>query len=571
MIFSLRQISISCLTLLSVFTGVTAQKPSNNRELKSTANAKSETKKADDQLQNLRKHQLLVLQENLVARTLNSLKNMDEVALAVSARNQILSYLWETETRSQDSSATGRRIALEAIAELEVHHSEISRFMFDYLSQDLAALIQKHQPDLTEKLEAAINSSNGDNQKASIRSLLELRNGDVLATAKIRQLLAQGSDVTDLHFSLDDPRMRNSKQFEPLLREVIDVAVKGQQLSLDTLFWLSPIYFRSDVPLPIQRSFAEMVVVRTQPTNFATGVPQTAYDFLTGALPYIQQLTPDLAEQAMGQSLLLRSSLDKNRLALEERRKRLNESQTPIEDLVDEAEHEKTKFQHNELLAEAAEMALQKKKFSVCLDIVSKIDQEVDVSGHSAFWRNWTSQFLKDLVKAAVTAKEPAIAEKAALAMEGSSAKVQVVTVVIRYWSDQGDQANVHRLFIEASKIAEATSDSVETAKSFLLLSTWCPQIDESKRAQLLLSAIKALNGFNKPNASDEQVQEFVRNLDNTGYQLSRSFKELAKTDENSAISLVDQLKKPDLRTFALIGVLQGLSETLKKTPGSEF
>ena len=569
---SLRQISILCLALVSIFPCVSAQKSPGSRQPKGNISEKSAAKRTEDPTQNLRKQQLLILQDNLVARTLGGVKNMDEVALRLSARNQILSYFWETKTRSDNGNNPARNVALDAIVELESHHREISQFMFDYLSQDLTALVQKHQPDLTEKLRAAINSSKSENQTDSIHSLSELKNGDVLAAAKIRQLLAQGSDINELNFFLDDLRTRNSKEFEPLLREVVQVALRGPQLSLETLFWLVPVYFTPEVSAALQRSFAVMVLARTHPTNFAGGaVPQMAYDFLTGALPYIQQLAPDLAEQAMGQKLILRSSLNNTQLALEERRKRLRESQTPIEDLVEEAEGQKSKIQRNEMLAEAAEMALQEKRFPLCLQIISKLEQKVDVSGQLDFWANWINQFLKKFVKSAVTAKELEIAEKATLAMEASLAKVQAVTLISRYWSEAGDQDDAQRLFGEAAKSAEAIADYVEKAKAFLFLSIICTHVDESKRAPLLLSAIKALNNFNRPTgapADQTLLQEYVRNLDNTGYQLSRGFKELARTDENAAIALVDELQKPDLRMFALIGVLQGLNELLTKAQG---
>jgi hypothetical protein len=47
-------------------------------------------KAADAEARNLRKQQLLLLHENLLSRTLDSIKKMDEVALRLSVRNQLL-------------------------------------------------------------------------------------------------------------------------------------------------------------------------------------------------------------------------------------------------------------------------------------------------------------------------------------------------------------------------------------------------------------------------------------------------------------------------------------------------
>jgi hypothetical protein len=57
--------------------------------------------------------------------------------------------------------------------------------------------------------------------------------------------------------------------------------------------------------------------------------------------------------------------------------------------------------------------------------------------------------------------------------------------------------------------------------------------------------------------------KEYVQRLNNSGYELIRGFKQLTKQDENSALALVEKLQKPDLRTLALIGILQGLSALL--------
>ena len=526
------------------------------------------SKSADSESRSLRKQQLQILHENLLSRTLDATKKMDEVALRLSARNQILAYLWESKTLSDKHLSLKRNLALDAISDLSNHHLEIPQFMLDHLSADLAALIEKYQPDLTEKLQAAKEAAKSGKQAVNIRSLFELKNGDLLAAARIRQLLAQGDDVKELHFWLDDLRKRKSSEFEPLVREVIVIAERGPQISFETLFWLNPIYFQPEVPQPLQKSFAAMILTRTQPANFiVTPAPQIAYELLNGALPHIQQLLPEVYEQAVRQTLVLRASMNQTQLAGEERRKRLRDSLNPIEDLVREAETAKTKTERNDLLVEASELALRKKEFSMCLDIVAKLDLEIAVPGQPDFWRDWSRQFLKKLVTNAVATKELEIAEKAAFGMTTSLMKVQAVALLMRSWSGAGDKTSAHKLLSEAIKVAESISGEFEKAKAFLLLSLRCDEVDESKKAPLLLSSIKVLNSSNKPTTPRDQqpYQQYLRNLDNTGYEVVRGFKELTTKDENAAISLTDQVHKTDLRTFALIGILSGLNDLLAK------
>src|SRR5688572_5724371 len=272
-------------------------------------------KVADAEARSLRKQQLLILHENLLSRTVDSIKKMDEVALRLSVRNQLLAYLWESRALSSKHVSLKRNLALEAITDLNDHHLEMPRFMRDFLVADLAALIEKHDPDLTEKLRAVKEAAKIGRESLNIRSLFELKNGDVLAAAKIRQLLAQGSDVSGLNFWLDDLREQKSAEFEPLLREVIAIAARGPQISFETLFWLTPICFHPDVRQPLQKSFAAIILSRTQPGNFAgTPAPQSAYELLAGALPQIQRLLPEHYEQAVGQSLILRAGINQAQL-----------------------------------------------------------------------------------------------------------------------------------------------------------------------------------------------------------------------------------------------------------------
>jgi hypothetical protein len=351
----------------------------------------------------------------------------------------MLEYFWEREALSDKHLSLKRSLALDTIADLNSHHLEIPNFMLEYMVSDLAALIEKHQPDLIEKLQAAKENAKIGKQLGDIRSLFELKNGDALAAARIRQLLAQGDDVKELNFWLDELRRQKSKDFEPLLREVIAIAERGPQLSFETLLWLNPIYFHSEVSRSLQASFAAMLLTRTQPANFiATPAPPAAYELLDRALPYIQQLLPERYEQAATQGLILRNTLNQAQLASEERNKRIKESTTPIEDLISEAEALKSKSERNELLAEAADTALEKERFSTCLDIVAKLDLEIIIPGQPGFWRDWTSQFLKKLVRNAVAAKEFEIAEKAALEMTASLAKVQAVGFMMQQWNKSG-------------------------------------------------------------------------------------------------------------------------------------
>jgi hypothetical protein len=524
----------------------------------------SRTNPEDPQV--LRKQQLLIFQEYILTRTLDNIKNMDEPALRLSTRNDILTYLSRDKTTYEQNRALATKVALDALADFSGHSEEISRFIADYLLGDLGAWIQKYEPELIDKFRAAEKTKGIGKEPDRIRSLLELKDGDALAASRIRQLLQAGQDVDGLIFYLDELMKRNSKEFELLLSEIVAVAERGANPSLETLYWVSQIYFSPQISKTIKQRFLSMVITRTQPANFIVEAPsKVAYDLLTQVLPAIRELIPELYGQALTQSFALRASFNERQLASEARAKRLRESLNPIADLVAEAEAAKSKGERNELLAGAAQWALRDKKLSLCLDIVAKLDLDV-ATASPEFWRGWTGQFLKDFVKSALATQDTELAEKGAGRIVSPLARVEGLVLIMRYSGKANDKTTAQRLLAEARKIADASSDNAEKAKAFFLLSITCDIADESQRAELLESGIRVLNNLFKPASignEKEAYQEYVRSLDNAGNELRKSFKGLTRKDENGAIALAERLRKPDLKAFAMIGILQGLDDLI--------
>ena len=370
---------------------------------------------------------------------------------------------------------------------------------------------------------------------------------------------------TDFTFGWMKLMTRNSKEFEPLASDIVARAARGE-ISFETLFWISDIYLRPQTSNAVRNRFLATVVALTQPANFAAEpAPRMAYNLLTNVLPFVQRATPELYDQALNNSFAMRASLSESQLASEARIKRLNESENPIGELKAEAESAKTKTERNELLLRAAEVALEKKKFDLCLDILDEIDVNA-VAADSDLLQRSIDQLLKNFVRSGLNAKLPDLTEKGAARIAFPLIRVEALNLIMRYYTKANDREAAQRLLTEAAKVAGSDPNTFYKARAFFLLSITCDEVDVSRKADLLLSGIKALNNLSQPdtNASDKTIyQTYVRNLDNTGYELVRGFKGLTKQDENDALALVEKLQKPDLRTYALIGILSGLDELL--------
>ncbi len=539
-------------------TGNKAAPPVKTR-IESTTNAPRST--ADE----LREQQLRVFREHVFARAVDNIKKMDEPGLRLSARNQILSYLAGDKATPDDKQALATQIARDALTDLREHHEEIMPFMLNYLANDLGSWIQKHRPTLIEEFEKTTRAIVKGDASQRIRSLFDLEDGDILAAKRIRQELEDQGSLQGLYFWLDELLTRKSKEFEPVASDVVARAGQGQ-ISFETLFWVSEVYLRPQVSTVLRNRFLAVVVARTQPANFVSEpAPQFAHDLLNKLLPFIQRSTPELYDQAQNHSFAMRAALNERQLASDARIKRLNESVDPIRVLKSEAESAKTKAERNELLLQAAELALEKKKFELCLDILDDIDVNI-AAADPDLWQRSIDQLLKNLAKACLTDKFAELAEKAATRITSTLTKTEVLVLIMRYYTKANDKEAAQRLLIEASKVAASGPDNTDKAKVFFLLSVTCDQVDGSKKADLLLSGIKAMNNLSKPdaNARDKTAYHtYVQRLDNTGHELTKGFKGLTRQDANSAMALVEKLQKPDLRTFALVGILLGVDGLL--------
>ena len=401
---TIQHISRLCVVLvlaqsLSVAQGIKTLPPSDARKDESRKDTGTE------QEQEVLTEQRKTLRTSTLTRTVDSIKKMDEPALRISARIQILKYLALDVPLSEEDKTLANKLAGDALADFSEHADEIMPSLSESLLSNLAVWIRNYQPSLGDKLEALEKAKMKGKESQSIRNLMALPGGDVLAAQRITQSLEEGKDIPVLILYLNDLIAGNSPEVEPLLSKILEVAAQGR-LSFETLLSVSDLYLQPQMPPVLTKRFLAMVVARTQPFNFdKEPASQSAYYLLTNLLPAIQKLVPELYGQAVNQRLVLYAAFNRDQKADEERNKRLSESSSPEEDLIAEAEGTKSAAKRNELLAQAAQSAMESKKFPVCIEAVAKLD--LDAAGISAdFWRNWNDQFINGFVKSCLSGKE---------------------------------------------------------------------------------------------------------------------------------------------------------------------
>jgi hypothetical protein len=522
-----------------------------------------------EQEQEAQEQKVKMLRMSTLTRTIDSIKKIDEPALRISARNALLKYLIVSRTLPEQDTTLAANIARESLADFSEHFAEIMPSLAEYLFSELAVWIKEYQPALNEMIDALEKTKMKGKDLHSIQALMALPGGDVQAAHQITQFLEAGREIPVLVLYLKDLIASNSQEVMPLLSKIVDVAAQGR-LSFETLFSVSDLYIQPQTPLALKHRFVRMVVARTQPFNLEKEpASQSAYYLMTNLLPTIRQVVPELYSQAVNQRLVVYASFTKEQVADEQRSKRLSESSSLIEDLMAEADQTKSKLKRNQLLAQAAQLAMQNKRFALCLEAVEKLD--LDAPGMSAdFWKDWNDQFVRDFVKAVLGEKKPELAEQGMGHINGPYAKVQALVMIIQYWMKVEDSSNARRLLTQGRKAAGNATDYVDRAKAFFLLSTLFSQTDNSEKMELLESAIKALNSVSLPERGDDlrRYQTYVWRLNGVEIQVASQFKDLTKNGSEEALNLVERIDKPESRTFALLGILHGLRDLSRSARG---
>jgi hypothetical protein len=62
--------------------------------------------------------------------------------------------------------------------------------------------------------------------------------------------------------------------------------------------------------------------------------------------------------------------------------------------------------------------------------------------------------------------------------------------------------------------------------------------------------------------------QTYVWKLNGAEYQVTAQFKDLTKNGNEEALTLLERINKPESRTFALLGILQGMHDLSRSKRG---
>src|SRR5258707_1329199 len=313
-----------------------------------------------------------VLRASVLSRIDDAVRLMDEPAMRALIRLRIATYLWSKKSHTERFQGIAEKEVEDALSDIADHKAEISEATEIRLRNDLLAQLQLNSPTLAAKLKkkyaSAEQGGSGDELRQAY-SLLNSPNGSTAAVTPLRHLISDGQDLgMNLVFFLDRLEKERSNALVPLLSDILAAEEsRPGTVSLTTLEYISRFYLRNEGPETLKLRFLTAVVNATRDPYAFPDVPslQQARNFLVNIASSIAELSPALYAQAMAQLSVISSRLPPDNVSMQTIAERVKRSQDPLEAWIEEADSPENKFFRNDILTEAAQLALEKRKLEL--------------------------------------------------------------------------------------------------------------------------------------------------------------------------------------------------------------
>jgi hypothetical protein len=504
----------------------------------------------------------------------DKISSMDEPALRAFLRLRLLTDLWNSP-QAGNFRELAEQLAVEGVADIQENKELFPERLRSSLPKDFMAQIQLHAPGiaarLTEKYNLERNNEEQDQfDKAS--ALLSAKNGEATAIETLQRGLASGHDPgIKLSFFIDQLQQKQPNEVPQILAQVLTLEEQRPgTFSLNTLYWLNGFYLAEKSPLSLKRRFLATILNITKDSYSWSDESQIeqAYNLLSDLLPVINRLTPSLQEQASLQLLVLKPKM-KSQLRIREIAERAKQAPDPLDVWRSEAEDPDNKDIRNELLTVAAHIALNKQRLDLAIELITTLENK----GQNEQLTLWHDQFLGDIVEAALKAKAPEIAEKAASKIKAPLKRTSAMQRIALHLFENGDSMNAQELLDDAAKVIASTEDNAAKAIAYLSLSNAYTKVNDLKVTETILAAIKVANNLPQPLPQDKHGSavrdRFINDLSFIAWNLIPVFQGLAQKNQSEALLLSSKIQRRELKTTAEFGIYVGLGQTQRQSKES--
>jgi hypothetical protein len=348
---------------------------------------------------------------------------------------------------------------------------------------------------------------------------------------------------------------------------------KPGTLSVEMLFWLLDPYVWRNNRDDIKRRFLLVAIAATAESYQWSDLGQltNAFNLLRVTVPLIQTLIPGIYPQAAAQLATVRARLPNDTIERSAIAERLRQSEDTLSQMITEANSATSPSLKNDLLIQAAQLALTKGKLQLSFDLAMSASSDENS-------KTWQQQFLSELVRRAVETKDAKLGLAIVPKMEMPLSRAEAMQRLALLFFNLKDLWKARELLVESLKLIRASDNTPEKAIAFLKSLRVVARVDQAMVPDVAEDSIKALNGLQFETAPKKAQTETTRNaLMPVVWNIMPSFEALVQWNELGALNFVDKIQKVELRTVAGFGAAKGIltvaktKDALPNKPGAKL
>jgi len=490
--------------------------------------------------------------ENLPAQ----IKKIDDATIRVFLQLRVATFYWsELAEQSRERAGT---LTLSGLQDLDEHRAELVPLYADSFREDLLALLEVHAPDLAARYKtraaAASDKVTPSSSYDVAYSMLRTRGQATLAVQTLTRALEGGEAPTiTLSYFLSELQ----KQQPTLVPQVLSDILSAQErrpgtLSVEMLFWLLDSYVWSNDREDIKRRFLAITVAATADSYQWSDLGRLTdgFNLLRVTVPLIERLLPAMYPQALAQFATVRARLPNETVERAAVSERIRQSKDTLSQLMTEADSASSPSLKNDLLIQAAQLALTRGKLQLAFDLATTTDENS---------RSWQQQFLSELVRGAVDNKDVKLGLAIASQIESTLNRAEALQRLALLFSNLKDPWKAKESLLESLRLIRASDNTPEKAIALLKSLRVVARVDQVMVPDVAEETIKALNALQFAAPTDKRALMAVV------WNTVPSFEALVQWDKLGALNFVEKIQRTELRAVAGFGAAKGIL-TVPKT-----
>jgi hypothetical protein len=502
------------------------------------------------------KQRALELMEGLPAE----IKKIDDPTVRVFLQLRLATFQWSELTEPSPDRA--RTITLSALQDLDQHRTDLVPLYANLFRKDLLALLELHAPDLAARYRAGADTNEkvtpGNPYDVALSMLHQKGQAALAVQTFTRALNGDEAPTMTITYFLSELQRQEPALVPQVLSDILSVQERRPgTLSVEMLSWLVDPYIWRNNREDITRRFVSVVVAATAESYQWSDIGQLtdAFDLLRVTVPLMQKLLPGMYPQAAAQLATVRARLPNDTVERSAIWERIRQSEDRLSQMITEANSATSPSLKNDLLIQAAQIALTEKKPQLAFDLAMSVSTDDD-------GKTWRQEFLSELVKGAVENKDAKLGLAVASKIETPLPHAEALQRLALLFFNLKDLWKAKETLVESLKLIRSSDNTPEKAMTLLRSLRVFARVDQAMVPDVAEESIKTLNAlqFEKP-----QTGPPPRALMEIAWTTMPSFEALVQWDELGALNFVEKIQRPELRMAASFGAAKGILTTAKE------